>query len=191
MPDPVVRVDPRDRVLHHQLWRRGILVPSRFRAGNGPGSQRRALTSDCGRRATNCVGAPRLPERPSCAAAQVKRVEPSDHRGSKGWKSQDVRRWRGGGAERGCTPATGVWIDFTLRCMTGLFCRVPRPRFGVGAPAGVDLFSGRCRDGRTCVRARQLEHLFPCFADRNVRTRTLCGIPNAVCNAREFSPDSR
>ncbi|WZU34208.1 hypothetical protein Rruber_03712 [Rhodococcus ruber] len=43
---------------------------------------------------------------------------------------------------RGYAPGIGVWIQSTSRCMTGPFCRVPRPRFGVGAPAGVAPFSG-------------------------------------------------
>src|SRR5690606_39930444 len=56
------------------------------RQGTAPARSVGALTSDCGRRATSCVDAPRLPERPSRATMQVKRLEPSDHGGSEGWK---------------------------------------------------------------------------------------------------------
>ena len=65
--DPVVRVDPHDRVLHHQLWRLKVLVPCRFRVRLRGRKTRSgdALTSDYGRVATDTV-MPRSPERPSC-----------------------------------------------------------------------------------------------------------------------------
>lgn len=100
--DPTVRVDPFDQVLHHQLWRRGILVPSRFRAREWhPVRSVEALTSDCGRRATTpTVGAQRLPERPAHTPARVvKQLQPLDRTaecGIEGLRRHDVGREPGG-----------------------------------------------------------------------------------------------
>ena len=110
-------------------------------SGSAPWPETRsgdALTSDYGRVATSTV-MPRLPERPSYTPCRRNACSPSTG-GVEGRKCQDVDRGSSGVARR-CAPRSGAWIESSLRCMTALFCLVPRPRIGVGAPAGVDLFS--------------------------------------------------
>lgn len=135
-------------------------MPSRFRARRSRARSVRALTSDHGRVAT-WTGVSRLPLRTPGTAMHDEPLE------AEGLVRQDVdraRRCEIGATERarGCgyTPLPGVWIDSTLRCMTALFCRVPRPRCGAATPAGVDLFSGQWRDGGTADACRQLERAF-------------------------------
>ena len=111
-------------------------------------SQRRALTSDCGRRATNA---------PTCLGY---RNGPRTHRGSRndsspptmvveGPNSQSVREEPGGQVKERpttvdcwCTPLRGVWIDSTLRCMTASSVLCPDP--GVVFPH---------LPGSTCIQA--------------------------------------
>ncbi|TWH25112.1 hypothetical protein L618_000100005670 [Rhodococcus rhodochrous J45] len=171
----------------------GYWCPVGFETGNGPGSQRRRAdvglweTSDELRRRASATGTALVRD----DAGETPRALRSRWIG--GLESQDVGCEPGGAgmcrpartnalaARCWNTPLEGVWIDSTLRCMTASFCRVPRPRSGVGAPAGVDLYSGRWRDGRTGVRSRQLEHTFcPCLP--RVLGRVAINPNSASCN---------
>jgi len=172
--DPVVRVDPHDRVLHRQLWRRRYWRPVGFTHGNGtPARSVECADVGPGRVATNC-SARRGDRTGPRTRRSRKHLEPLDRTGREAAQGQDVsrnpggvrRRGSAGTAEPGGAPPGGVWIDSTVRCMTVPFCRVPRPRSVLVAPSGVDLFSGRCRDRPTCGNGRQLEHVCVSIPER-------------------------
>ena len=140
MLDPVVRVDPHDRVLHHQLWRRRYWCPVGFEHREWhPGSQRRCAdvglweTSDVG--ASTCLDYRNGPcarrcrrngsSPPTCVVGGLDSQSAGEPGGQVNEEPETTGCW--------CSPGEGVWIESTLRCMTVTLCRVPRPRSGVGS----------------------------------------------------------
>lgn len=165
--DPVVRVDPHDRVLHRQQWRRRYWRPVGFTHGNGtPARSVDALTSDSGRRATNTRRA--AATGPARAHVEATHLEPLDQEiDGLGWSGRQKRPRRGerkGIGVEGRSVRRAPWgrVDRLHRTVHDSSHSVvcPDPGSVLPAPAGVDLFSGWSWDGPMRSDRGQLEHAF-------------------------------
>ena len=116
---------------------------------------------------------PRLPDRPA-HTSQHKHLEPLDGHVERLRRSGRQRKPRLGEKKKvgieDRTMRSAPWgrVDRLHPTVHDSFRSVvcPDPGSVLVAPAGVDLFSGRCRDSPTCDDARQLEHLFVCVGIR-------------------------